>query len=198
MSQTDPADSRPRADTIPATNPEDRVPPIRGPRERRIPDGDDRERLICPECDYIAYANPKIVCGAVITDSSGERIVMARRAIQPRRGFWTLPAGYMENGETVQQGAAREAWEEACAKIEIRDLLAVYSLPRIDQVQIFFRARLLDDSIAAGPESQEVMLVSWGEIPWGELAFPTVKWALDDFQARRDVPAPAAPAVRSV
>lgn len=185
----------PRAEDIPATNPEDGRPLTAGPRIRAIPAGDDRERLVCPDCDFVLYANPKIVCGAVITDAAGERVVMARRAIAPRRGWWTLPAGYMENGETVAEGAAREAWEEARAKIRIHDLLAVYSLPHIDQVQMFFRATLMEETLAAGPESLEVALFAWSEIPWEELAFPTVKWALDDFRARQGQAAPA-PAVR--
>ncbi|MEM9838640.1 MAG: NUDIX hydrolase [Pseudomonadota bacterium] len=146
--------------------------------ERRVPDGDDRERNICTRCGFIEYENPKIVTGSVATDDQG-RILLCKRAIEPRLGFWTLPAGYMELNETVEQSACREAWEEARAELEIDQVLAIYSVPRISQVQVMFRARLLNpDTIDAGPESQDVMLVSWEDIPWTELAFPTVYWAL--------------------
>lgn len=146
---------------------------------KTVPEGDDRERRVCTRCGFIDYENPKIVTGSVATDDSG-RILLCKRAIEPRLGFWTLPAGYMELGETVEQGARREAWEEARAELSIDQVLAVYSIPRISQVQIMFRARLDNpDAIAPGPESQEVMLVSWEDIPWTELAFPSVYWALN-------------------
>ena len=145
---------------------------------RRVPEGDDRERNVCTRCAYVAYENPKIVTGSVATDAQG-RILLCKRAIEPRRGFWTLPAGYMELGETVEQSARREAWEEARAELELDQVLAVYSVPRISQVQIMFRARLLNpETVAAGPESEAVRLVAWEAIPWTELAFPTVYWAL--------------------
>lgn len=138
---------------------------------------------MCSSCGFINYVNPKIVVGSVVTFE--DRILMCRRAIAPRVGFWTLPAGFMEEGETAEEGAAREAMEEACATIEIDGLLAAYSVPRISQVQLMFHARLVDPVIAPGPESTEVMLVTWDEIPWAELAFPSVKWALDHFAAWR-------------
>jgi len=146
------------------------------PVVRRRPDGDDRDRAICGSCGTIHYVNPKVVVGAVCTLS--KRILICRRAIEPRAGFWTIPAGYMELGETAEEGAIREAWEEARARISIEGLLAVYSVPRIDQVQILFKARLLDPEVSAGPESREVRLVGWDEIPWDDLAFPTVQWVL--------------------
>lgn len=149
--------------------------------ELKIPEGEDRLREVCTSCGFINYVNPKIVVGAVI--QYGERFLLCRRAIAPRIGFWTLPAGFMEERETAEEGAAREAMEEACAKIEIDGLLGIYSVPRISQVQLMFHARLVDPAIAPGPESTEVMLVTWDEIPWGELAFPSVKWALDHFAA---------------
>jgi ADP-ribose pyrophosphatase YjhB (NUDIX family) len=110
------------------------------------------------------------------------RILLCKRAIDPRKGFWTLPAGFLELGESVEDGARREAREEACAELELDAMLAVYSVPRIGQVQIFFRARLLNEP-APGPESLEVKLVGWDDIPWAELAFPSVKWSLDAFRA---------------
>ena len=140
------------------------------------PDGDERDRHVCASCATIHYLNPKIVVGAVCT--LGDRLLLCRRAIEPRSGFWTIPAGWMENGETAEEGAAREAWEEARARIAIEGLIAVYSIPRIDQVQILYRARLLDASVAPGPESLDVQLVGWDEIPWDELAFPSVHWVL--------------------
>jgi len=148
-----------------------------------IPEGDDRVRRICNRCNFVDYVNPKIVTGSVVTQ--GDLILLCKRAIEPRKGFWTLPAGFMEEGESVEDGARREAREEACADIEIDRLLAVYSVPRIAQVQIMFRARLLSD-IAPGPESLEVKLVHWKDIPWSELAFPTVVWALTHFAQTRN------------
>lgn len=149
-----------------------------------IPEGDDRERQVCNTCGFVDYVNPKIVAGAVVEADDG-RILMCRRAIEPRSGFWTLPAGYMEQGESVAEAARREAREEACADLELIDLLGVYSIPRISQVQIFYRARLADPAIAAGPESAEVALYHWDAIPFDQLAFPSVRWALEDWRARR-------------
>ena len=150
--------------------------PGRGPAVRQIPEGDNRERMICADCGFILYDNPKIVVGSVVR--WGERILMCRRAINPRRGFWTLPAGYLELNESTSAGAEREAWEEAQAKIAIESLLAIYDIPRISQVQLIYRARLVDEAVAAGPESLEVALFGWDEIPWDEIAFPSVRWAL--------------------
>ena len=141
-----------------------------------IPEGDDRERHICASCQVIHYDNPKIVVGSVCTYE--DRLLICRRAIEPRSGFWTIPAGYMELGETAEDGAMREAWEEARARIAIDGLIAVYSVPQIGQVQLLYRARLLDPAVEAGPESLEVKLIDWDEIPWDELAFPTVHWVL--------------------
>lgn len=160
-----------------------------------IPEGDDRLRRICRTCGFIDYVNPKIVAGAVVSDERG-RILMARRAIEPRSGFWTLPAGYMEEGESVEEAAVREAYEETCARIEIIDLLGVYSVPRISQVQLFFRARLAEPGIAVGPESAEVAFFDFDDIPYHELAFPSVAWALEDFRERIGQPV-AVPARRS-
>ncbi|MDZ7629449.1 MAG: NUDIX hydrolase [Parvularculaceae bacterium] len=143
---------------------------------RVVPAGDDRERDVCGHCGFIDYQNPKIVVGSV-ADFAGA-ILLCRRAIEPRRGFWTLPAGYLELGESVEDGARREAWEEARARIVIDRTLGVYSVPRISQVQIMFRARLETPDCAAGPESLDVALFAWDDIPWAEIAFPTVGWAL--------------------
>ncbi|MBV9827800.1 MAG: NUDIX hydrolase [Alphaproteobacteria bacterium] len=149
---------------------------VRGPSVRGVPEGDNRERMICADCGYILYDNPKIVVGSVVR--WGDRILLCRRAINPRRNFWTLPAGYLELNESTSVGAEREAWEEAQARILIDGLLAIYDIPRISQVQLIYRARLSEEVFAAGPESLEVALFGWDEIPWGELAFPSVHWAL--------------------
>lgn len=152
-----------------------------GPSVWKTPPGDDRERLVCEDCGFVHYDNPKIVVGSVATWDG--RILLCRRAIAPRIGYWTLPAGYMELNETTADGAAREAWEEARARLTIGDLFAVYNIPRISQVQMFYRARLLTPEIEPGPESTEVGLFAWDEIPWEELAFPSVHWALGHWRS---------------
>jgi len=157
--------------------------------ERRVPEGDDRERMICAACGYIDYQNPKIVVGTVVV--SDNKILMCRRAIEPRRGFWTLPAGYLELGETPEEGAAREAMEEANAAILIDGLLGIFSVARIGQVQVIFRGRFADSDtevFSAGPESLEVALYTWEQIPWNEIAFPTVRWALNAWNEHRSGP----------
>ncbi|WP_022728060.1 NUDIX hydrolase [Fodinicurvata sediminis] len=152
--------------------------------ENRVPEGDDRERLVCRDCGFVHYQNPKIVVGSV-AEWQG-RILLCRRAIHPRKGYWTLPAGYLELQEEPLEGALREAREEACAELEIDRLLAVYSIPRISQVQLIYRARLAHHKVACGPESAEVGLFDWGEIPWDEIAFPSVHWALNHHREVRD------------
>src|SRR3982751_2848490 len=143
---------------------------------QRVPEGDTHERAVCDSCGLIHYVNPKVVVGCVPV--YGERILMCKRAIEPRYGLWTLPAGFMENGESASEGAAREALEEANARVEIQDLYTVYSIPHISQVYMMFRARLLDLDFAAGTESLEVKLVLEEEIPWKELAFAMVRRTL--------------------
>jgi ADP-ribose pyrophosphatase YjhB (NUDIX family) len=143
---------------------------------RRVPDGDDRERRVCGTCGFIDYENPKIVVGSVVRVE--DRVLLCRRAIEPRHGFWTIPAGYLELHESVADGASREAWEEARARIAISGVLAIYSIPRISQVQIIHLATLAEPGFAAGPESLEVALFAWDAIPWDDLAFPSVHWAL--------------------
>ncbi|WP_369415126.1 NUDIX hydrolase [Acuticoccus kalidii] len=143
---------------------------------RRVPDGDNMERAVCDTCGFVAYDNPKIVVGAVVR--AGPRILLCRRAIHPSRGRWTLPAGYLEHGETPEEGARREAFEEATADIVIEGLLAVYTIRRLGQVQLIYRARLDTPSFAPGVESQAVALYGEDAIPWDDLAFPSVRWAL--------------------
>lgn len=148
----------------------------------RIPAGDDRTRRVCDDCGFVDYVNPKIIAGAVVT--AADKILLCRRAIEPRRTFWTLPAGFMEERESVEEAARRETREEANASIEIDRVLSIYSVPRISQVHIMFRATLHSD-ISAGPESMDVQLFDWKDIPWSELAFPTVVWALTHFAQTR-------------
>jgi ADP-ribose pyrophosphatase YjhB (NUDIX family) len=145
----------------------------------RIPDGDSLARAVCDVCGNIQYQNPKIVVGCLPV--YGERILMCKRAIEPRYGLWTLPAGFMENEESASQGAAREALEEANAHVEIEDLYTVYSIPHISQVYMMFRAKLIDPNVSPGVESLEVKLVTPAEIPWDQLAFTMVKRTLEHY-----------------
>lgn len=145
----------------------------------QTPAGDDRPRQTCTDCGFINYVNPKIVAGVVVSDEEG-RILLCRRAIEPRKGFWTVPAGFMEECESTREGGAREVFEEACARVEIDALLGIYEVPRISQVHFMYRGRLISD-IAAGPESLEVRMFAYEEIPWDEIAFPTGVWALRDW-----------------
>jgi ADP-ribose pyrophosphatase YjhB (NUDIX family) len=152
----------------------------------RRPQGDEKDRLVCDDCGYINYINPKIIVGAVCTWE--DKFLLCERAIEPRIGYWTIPAGYMEENETTPAGAAREAWEEAEAEIEIDGLLAIYDIPRISQVQMIFRARLKSPDIGIGVESSAVGLYTWDEIPWDHIAFPTVRWALNHYRETEGKP----------
>ncbi|MEP3232126.1 MAG: NUDIX hydrolase [Hyphomicrobiales bacterium] len=143
---------------------------------KQVPDGDTHERDVCTTCGFIDYVNPKIVVGSVVRHEG--KILLCKRAIEPRSGYWTLPAGYLELNETPENGAIREAQEEACADLIIDSLLAVYAVPHISQVQLMYRARLQTPHFAAGPESLDVQLFDWDDIPWEDLAFPSVHWAL--------------------
>lgn len=144
---------------------------------RRTPSGDTHGREVCDHCEFVNYENPKIVVGSVVRHEG--KILLCRRAIEPRKGYWTIPAGYMEMGETPQKGAKREAREEANADLHLSELLAVYTVERLSQVQLIYRATMNSPEFSAGEESLEVQLFSWDEIPWGDIAFPTVHWALE-------------------
>ena len=141
-----------------------------------IPEGDNRVRKTCSDCGYIAYENPKVVVGAVCTWE--DKILLCKRAIEPRIGYWTIPAGYLELNETFAEGAIREAWEEALTHIEITGVLGVYEIPRISQIYVVHHAKLTELKFSPGVESQEVILTEWRDIPWDQLAFPSVAWAL--------------------
>ena len=150
---------------------------------RRIPSGDNLPRFVCEQCATVHYQNPKMVVGCI--PEWEDRILLCRRAIEPRYGLWTLPAGFMENGETTAEGAAREAVEEANANIEIVSLYTMLDLPHIDQVYIMYRARLLDLDYRPGEESLDVRLFREDEIPWEQLAFRTIDRTLRHYFADR-------------
>jgi ADP-ribose pyrophosphatase YjhB (NUDIX family) len=148
-----------------------------------VPGGDHAARRICPSCNAVHYENPKIVVGCV-PEHEGQ-ILICRRAIEPRYGSWTIPAGFMENGETLEAGAARECQEEALAAVKIGSLLAVVNIPEAQQVHVFFRARLTSSAFGAGEESLEAKMVDAADIPWEEIAFPSTRFALEQFLADR-------------
>ena len=146
-----------------------------------VPDGDDRERHYCIKCDSVFYLNPKNVVGTLPVWQ--DQVLLCKRAIDPRKGLWTLPAGFMENGESSLEGAMRETMEEAGATVQVQDnsLYTLFNLPRINQVYMFFRAELENLDFAPGMESLEVRLFSEADIPWQEIAFPVVKITLEHF-----------------
>ncbi|MBS3804352.1 MAG: NUDIX hydrolase [Oleiphilaceae bacterium] len=149
------------------------------PVEERIPVGDNRPRFVCPNCDTIHYQNPRIVAGTVPVWE--RQILLCRRAIEPRYGYWTLPAGFMENTETTDEAAARETLEEALADVTIGHLYTVIHVPHIDQVHMFYLAEMKDSNFGAGDESLETQLFELDKIPWDEISFPTVKRTLEHF-----------------
>lgn len=150
---------------------------------RKIPAGDNRPRWVCDACGTIHYQNPKLVVGCI--PEWEDRILLCRRAIEPRHGFWTVPAGFMENGETTAAGAARETLEEANARVDNLTLYAVYNIPHIDQVYMLFRATLLDLDFHPGEETLETRLVAESDVPWNDLAFITVRNTLRHYYADR-------------
>ncbi|TFH68403.1 NUDIX hydrolase [Gammaproteobacteria bacterium LSUCC0057] len=154
-----------------------------------IPDGDNRPRHICSSCDTIHYQNPKVIAG--VLPIWGDQVLLCRRDIEPRRGFWTLPAGFLENGESSVEGAIRECYEESLAVVENCRLLGVFDIPYIDQVYILYRGELTAPQFAPTPESSEVALFNQAEVPWGELAFPVVEMALDLHFQQSEQPQPA-------
>lgn len=151
------------------------------PMEKRRPPGDERTRSVCTKCNNVAYENPKVVVGCVPISKDKKRVLLAKRAIPPI-GTWTFPAGFLELGEKTEVGAAREAWEETRANIDMQPvtLLALYNILPAYQIQLLYRCTLLnEDTVAPGCETQEVRMFEWKDIPWDELAFPTVRWGLE-------------------
>lgn len=155
------------------------------PVSLQVPPDDNRERHVCGHCSTIHYQNPKMVIGSIpLWDENGSgKVLLCRRAIEPRRGYWTLPAGFMENNETTGEAAERETLEEAGARIELQELYTMMNVPHVHQVHMFYRARLLDLEFSAGTESLEVKLFAEAEVPWDEIAFPTVSKTLKLFFA---------------
>lgn len=154
---------------------------------RAIPPGEDRERAVCPACGYVDYVNPANVVGTIPVwgDDDGDAVLLCRRAIEPRRGRWTLPAGFLEHGETLDAGAARETWEEAGARIDMGPLFTVLDVVHAGQVHVFYRARLLDLDLAPGQETLEARVFPFEQIPWDELSFLTVRRTLELYLADR-------------
>ena len=158
-------------------------PTCAAPLARRVPPGDSLPRDLCDACGSIHYQNPKLVVGCV--PEWEDRILLCRRAIEPRYGYWTLPAGFMENGETTGQGAVRETLEEAGARVELQAPFSMISVPYVNQVHLFFRARLLDLEFKPGDESLEVALFEEARVPWKDIAFRTVGLTLKHWFADR-------------
>jgi len=150
----------------------------------KTPEGDDRPRRVCQNCDFIDYQNPRIVVGAVCVWD--DHFLLCRRAIEPGYGKWTFPAGFMELNESVTQGAAREAYEEAGIDIEVHDLIGIYEAPHVGHVMMMHRATMKSPDFKAGSESLEVRLFKWDEIPWDDLAFPSITWTLERYHAVKD------------
>lgn len=151
------------------------------PVQLKVPPGDDKPRHICEDCDTIFYQNPKNVVGTLPVFE--DRVLLCKRAIEPRLGLWTLPAGFMENGESSLEGAIRETIEEAGARIRVADdsLYTLFNLPRINQMYMFFRAELLDLEFDPGVESLSVALFREQDVPWDDIAFPVVRETLEHF-----------------
>jgi ADP-ribose/FAD diphosphatase len=154
-------------------------PTCAAPVVSKVPSGEDRERFVCTECGTIHYQNPRMVVGCIIEEQG--KILLCKRAIEPRYGYWTVPAGFLELGESTVQGAIRETHEEANARVQVIAPYAHFDIPYIGQAYIFYRARLLTPEFGAGTESLEVKLVSPEEIPWDALAFQVVRVALEFF-----------------
>jgi ADP-ribose pyrophosphatase YjhB (NUDIX family) len=156
--------------------------------ERRATGKDGRPRLVCSKCDLVVYENPKIIVGSVIAD--GDALVLCQRAIEPGAGLWTIPSGYFELGEDLEQGARREALEEAGLEIETEGVLAIYSSTKLREVQIFFRARPIFAGYVPGPETTAMRFFDWEELPWSSLAFPSVAAVLRVWHEKRQQPLP--------
>lgn len=148
-----------------------------------IPSGDDRTRYVCPSCETVHYQNPRIITGCIPVYE--DRVLLCRRSIEPRRGFWTLPAGFLENGESVAEGARRETLEEALAHVELDELYGVYDILHIAQVYMIYRGRLITPDFAPGDESLETALFREEEVPWEDMAFPVMRMVLEQFFADR-------------
>lgn len=150
-----------------------------GELSEKIPAGDNRHRHVCQQCEHIHYENPRVIVGCIPIWQ--DRVLLCKRNIEPRHGFWTLPAGFLELGETMQQGAIRETYEESMAKVEVTGLFGIYDIPHIGQVYSIYSANMLSETFAPTPESSEVDLFSFEEIPWDEIAFDVIKTTLREY-----------------
>ena len=157
-----------------------------GPIHKIVPENDDRLRDVCLDCGYIAYQNPKIITGAICIWEN--KFLLCKRAIEPRKGYWTIPAGYLELNETTAKGAEREVWEEACAKTKVVGLVGIYEIPRISQIYFIHLAKMKTADFSPGIESQDVILCEFEDIPWSNLAFSSVGWALRQYK-KNTIPA---------
>ena len=146
---------------------------------QQIPEHDDRARAVCPACHHIHYVNPKIVAGSLVTQ--GSRVLLCQRGIEPRKGFWTLPAGFLELHESTEDGALRETLEEACAEIELKHLYTMFDLPYISQIYLFYRASLLRFEFKPSIETLDAQLFEEHQIPWDDIAFKVVQQTLKHF-----------------
>lgn len=162
-----------------------------GPSVLSVPDGDTHERLVCRDCGFIAYDNPKIVAACVCLWQG--QYLLCRRAIEPRRGFWTIPGGYLEQHETTADGAKREAWEEATCNVELDGLVGIFEIPRVSQIYVVHRGHLTAPDFAPGPESLDVQLFAYEDIPWDELSFSSVEWALKQVHSNQPTTGALAP-----
>ena len=152
-----------------------------------VPTGDERKRFVCSECDTIFYDNPRVIVGCIIENEARE-IMLCRRGIEPRQGFWNLPCGFLENDEKVEEGALREVKEETGATVKLGDLHIVYNLPKAQQVYLIFRAKMIDNHFELTPESTEISFFSAKDIPWNEIAFSSNSFAIRHLFALRETP----------
>lgn len=150
-----------------------------------VPAGDERKRFVCSECQTIFYANPRMIVGCIIENAAGE-IMLCRRGIEPRRGFWNLPCGFLENDEKIEDGALREVKEETGATVKLENLHIVYNLPKAQQVYLIFKAKMIDDHFELTPESTEIEFFSYTDIPWEEIAFSSNAFAIRHLFALRE------------
>jgi ADP-ribose pyrophosphatase YjhB (NUDIX family) len=153
-----------------------------------IPEGDERERFVCPKCETIFYDNPRVIVGCIIENSLGE-IMLCRRGIEPRKGFWNLPCGFLENDEKIEDGAKREVMEETGSEVKLGDLHIAYNLPKAKQVYLIFKAKMKSDYFHLTPESTEIKFFPASQMPWDEIAFSSNTFAIKHLLAQRENPA---------
>ncbi len=164
--------------------------------EFTVPEGDERKRFVCTDCKTIFYENPRMIVGCIIENAAGE-IMLCRRGIEPRKGFWNLPCGFLENDEKIEDGALREVKEETGATVELGDLHIVYNLPKAQQVYLIFKAKMVDEYFHLTPESTEIAFFPTEDIPWDEIAFSSNVYAIRHLFATKDNPKIQSPSIGS-